>query len=182
VAAVNSSHKRLDYVVREVAALTSPRPLLLMLGQAEDETPAILRLAEQLLGAGGFAHRTVAQHEVAPYYRAADVFVLASLSEGFGRVLLEAMSQGAPCLAHNYDLTRYILGEHGLLADLSRDGELAAMIAQVLQYSRTRASNCQGQRDRHSWVHERFGWDTLAPEYMKMIRRCASLSRDEIFN
>ena len=108
VAAINKYHKRMDYVVREVADLPEPRPYLLLLGQQEAESPEIIKLGKSLLGEKNFQVRTVNQHEVADYYKVANAFVLASLNEGFGRVFLEAMSHGLPCLTHDYEISRYI--------------------------------------------------------------------------
>ena len=42
------------------------------------------------------------QCDVQPYYRRAAIFVLSSRYEGFGLVLIEAMSQGCACIACDY--------------------------------------------------------------------------------
>lgn len=42
------------------------------------------------------------QSDILPYYQAASVFVLSSRFEGFGLVLIEAMSQGCACIACDY--------------------------------------------------------------------------------
>ena len=169
VAALNVWHKRLDYVVREVAAM-EPRPHLVLLGQREDETPAVIALATELLGADGFTARTVAPGEVAAHYRCADMFVLGSLYEASGRVLLEALGHGLPTLCHDSETTRFVTGRYGLRGDLSEPGGLRALVAHA------RAEPLSGERrvDQHRFAYETFGWDSLLPRYVDMIERCAA--------
>lgn len=169
VAALNAWHKRVDYVVREVAELEQ-RPHLVLLGQHEDETPAILELARALLGPDGFTARTVAPEAVSDYYRCADAFVLGSLYEASGRVLLESLGHGLPTLCHDSDTTRYVTGPHGLRADLSRRGALLALI----EASRAAPLPESGRRAQHRFVHETFGWEALVPRYVEMIEACAA--------
>jgi glycosyltransferase involved in cell wall biosynthesis len=160
----------MDYVVREVADLPEPRPYLLLLGQQEAESPEIIKLGKSLLGEKNFQVRTVNQHEVADYYKVANAFVLASLNEGFGRVFLEAMSHGLPCLTHDYEISRYILGEDGYLADLSVRGSLANLLLRVLAENGSEAK----RRLRHQRVYERFSWENLRSSYVDMLWRCQS--------
>ena len=167
VGAVNKGHKRMDYVIREVAALTRVHPYLVILGQTDEETPEVRALADQMLGNDNFQIRTVPHEEIAAYYQSADVFVLASLNEGFGRVFLEALSWGVPCLAHDYVLTRYVLGDAGLTADLGQQGSLTQLLCKALEQR-----GLLTQVQRHRMAYERFSWQHLRPEYVQMLHKC----------
>lgn len=168
VAAINKYHKRLDYVINEVSTLPEPRPYLLLLGQQESETPEILHLGNQVLGSDNFQIRTVNQHEVPDYYQVADAFVLASLKEGLPRVCIEAMSHGLPCLVHDYEVTQFILGEEGYMANFELNGSLTSLIPQALAEAHD-ISKC---RLRHQRAYERFSWEKLCPKYVKLIEQC----------
>jgi glycosyltransferase involved in cell wall biosynthesis len=165
VAALNSHHKRLDYLIEEVARLPEPRPFLLMVGQPEEETEGLRALAQERLGAEGHSFRTVTRSEVDGLLRASDFFVLASLAEGLPRGLVEGMAHGLPCLAHDYAVAHYALGKHGLLADFTQSGALAGLLGAHLDdpYDPDRA------RERQRSVYDRFSWDTLAPQYVDML-------------
>ena len=168
VGAINKSRKRMDYLIREVATLAKPRPYLLLLGARESESPDILRLGKDLLP-GGFEARSVEKHEVDDFYRIADVFVLASIDEGFGLAYVEALAHGLPCLVHEYPTSRYVLGDFGIYGDLSKQGELGKMVASLtpLDFSEKEATA------RHAYVYERFSWEQLKPKYIEMFKRCA---------
>lgn len=169
VAALNVWSKRLDYVVREVASL-EPRPYLVLLGQREEETPRVLELASSILGNDGFCARTVSPAGVADYYRAADLLVLGSLYEAMARVLVEALGHGLPTLSHDSEITRFVTGDHGMRADLSRPGALAALVAAL----RRNGLSPERRRAQHQFAYETFGWQALLPRYAEMIERCAA--------
>ena len=90
-----------------------PRPFLLLVGDEDRDAPLVRSLAMSLLGEDGHAARSVPASEVGSYYRAADVFALASVWEAFGRALVEAMSHGVCCIAHDWPVQRWVLGSHG---------------------------------------------------------------------
>ena len=169
VGALNASHKRMDYIIREVAALSAPRPHLLLLGADGKETESIRALATALLGPGGCTMRTVEHAAVLDAYRAADVFVLASLIDGFGLAHVEALSAGVPCVAHESPTTRYIYGTLARRADLSVSGVLAPLLADVLSAPRDNFI----ARAQHDAAYNRFSWATLAPQYARMFRAVA---------
>ena len=166
---ISRAHKRMDYVVEEVAGLPDPRPFLMLLGAMDRSSDQIVRLARERLGPDGFAARSVPYQEVPGYYAAADCFVLASLSEGFGRVFLEAQAHGLPVIAHRHPVMRYVLGEHGTLADLSVAGALARELRQVL----ARPADERAMRERWDSVRRRFDWGVLAPDYRRMFAHAA---------
>lgn len=168
VGAINRDHKRMDYVIREVASLPEPRPYLLLLGQQTPDSPEIIKLGNELLGSDNFQTRSVAQDEVKNYYQIADVFILASLGEGFGRVFLEAMCYGLPCLAHDYEVTRFVLESEGYLANFELPGSLANLISQAL----AEADSASHRYRRHQQAYNRFSWEKLRPDYVKLIQCC----------
>lgn len=171
VGAINATHKRMDYVIRELASLPVPRPFLVVLGQRDAESPAIGELALRLLGDDGYRFSMVDHRETIAYYKAADFFTLASLNEGFGRVYVEAMTEGLMCLTHDYDVARYILGEWGKFADFSKAGGLSSLLIKQLAVG----EDCDKRNARCDYVFNRFGWDVLRPQYLKMLMQCVSI-------
>lgn len=173
VGAINRYHKRMDYVVREIGRLPEPRPYLLLLGQHEAESNEIIRRGKEILGNEHFQAKTVEQSEISDYYKSADIFVLASLNEGFGRSFLEALSHGMPCLAHDNEITRFVLDEHGYFGDFSRPGGMSGLIRQALTENNDSLSS-----HRHRYVFERFSWSRLQSSYVQMIQQCAMLNSE----
>lgn len=173
VGALNRGHKRMDYLIHEIAWLPEPRPFVVMMGEVETETPAVRATADLLLGADGYAMRTVPREELEPYYQAADVFALASLREAFGLAYVEAMAHGLPCIAHDHAVTRFVLGSEGLFADLRRPGALAHAVHAALDAGDTGDLRAR----RYRAVRGRFDWELLAPEYARMMRRGAATAR-----
>jgi glycosyltransferase involved in cell wall biosynthesis len=176
---ISSGHKRMDYLVREIAALPEPRPFLVMLGLIDNQSEEIIRLAADSLGPDGFTARSVPYDQVVDYYRAADVFALCSLQEGFGRVYLEALMHGMPCAAHDHPVMRYVLGQEGAYADLSKPGALAEILPALL----AETSQPDVAARRRESIRQRFGWPNLVPAYRQMFldsvrrnRKCATLA------
>ena len=171
VAALNRYHKRLDYLITEVARLPEPRPFLLLVGHPEAETDGLRSLAHELLGEEGHSFRSVPRPEVDLLLDASDVFVLASLAEGLPRGLVEAMARGLPCLAHDYSVAEYATGGHGRLADFTQPEALAGL----LQANGTGDHDLARAHERHRFVYESFSWDSLGPRYVDML--CGAAGR-----
>jgi glycosyltransferase involved in cell wall biosynthesis len=175
VGMLDAEVKRMDYVIREVASLPEPRPHLLLAGAAAPQTPAILALAGERLGAAGFTARALSREEMTIAYRAADAFTLASLREGFGLAIIEALAAGLPCIVHDTPNTEYLCGPHAQRADLRVAGALAARIAPACDEPADDAA----KRARHDWVRARFSWDLLRDRYAELLRACARGARPD---
>jgi 1,2-diacylglycerol 3-alpha-glucosyltransferase len=180
---ISMKQKRMDYVVREIARLVSEVrnresgvmdqavPYLVMLGAMDEESASIIALAREKLGQENFTAHSVPHDELADHYRAADLFVLASLQEGFGRVFLEALVHGLPVIAHDHPVMRFVLGSEGTFGDLSKPGGLAALIREKLG----REDSEPDAMRRREMVRARFSWPVLAPQYRELFLDCAKV-------
>lgn len=163
-------HKRMHYVIEELAQMPEPRPFLQLLGAIDEASPEIIELANRLLGPENFSVRSVPYEQVAAYYDAADCFVLGSLKEGFGRVYLESLLHGLPTIGHCHPVIEYVLGDVGIVADLSKPGGLVNVLTEILQKPVTDEERLR----RWESVRDRFGWPQLAESYREMFQKCAS--------
>ena len=134
----------------------------------DGESGAIVALGRKTLGEENFIARSVPHDQVGDYYRAADLFTLASLTEGFGRVFLEALIYGLPVIAHDHPVMRFVLASEGIFGDFSKPGVLAELILNQL---RRQDSQGEAARRRES-VRGRFNWPVLAPQYRDMFFDC----------
>ncbi|MGB9691325.1 MAG: glycosyltransferase family 4 protein [Candidatus Sumerlaeaceae bacterium] len=129
-------HKDHLTLVRAAAELQkiAPRPWKLLIAGSGEEEPRIRHaIAERDL------HERVKLlgyvHELAPLYRAADVFVLSSHLEGLCTSILDAMAAGVPVVATNTGGVRDAVRHQqtGLLVPPRNPTELANAILRVLQ-------------------------------------------------
>jgi len=170
VTSLNRLHKRVDYLIDEVASLEG-RPVLWIDGSTHpDGDPALLDLARRRLG-DRFRHTHVPSDQVGDLYRLADVMVSTSLHESFGMAVVEAMSCGTPVLAHDSAHFRWLIGGTGHLLDMSRPGALASRLAEL------RADPGELRRGRRDEAVERFGWTRLKAGYVEMYRAVAAIER-----
>jgi glycosyltransferase involved in cell wall biosynthesis len=163
--------KRTDALVRAIAELPAPRPFLALLGADGPDAAGVRTLAHDLLGDDGFVARAVPHDAIGDWYRAADVFALASLREGFGLAYVEALAHGLPIVAHDTSVTRHLLGDFSALWDITQPGALSHAIATALASPGTDAQ----RQARHASARTRFGWDTLREDYAQLLLRVAEL-------
>jgi glycosyltransferase involved in cell wall biosynthesis len=123
--------KRMHLAVEAVARLPSGGSLT-VLGEGPDAA-ALDHLATERLGAGRYLRRVVPRDEMPAWYGAADCFTLPSRTESFGLVYLEALACGVPVVAPDDAVRREVIGDAGLLCDVTDvaaySGTLAAALA-----------------------------------------------------
>lgn len=124
VGAVGYWHKRMDHVIREVAAV--PGAWLVIAGQETPDTPAIRALGDERMR-GRIVFTSLPHAALPAALAAADVFVLGSLFETFGIAYIEAMACGLPVVCTEHPNQRGIVRE-GVFVDMGRPGALAAAL------------------------------------------------------
>jgi glycosyltransferase involved in cell wall biosynthesis len=167
VATIDRATKRIDYLLREVARLDSST-YLLVAGQKSSDTPELENEAERLIP-GRWRFVSWPQEKVNDLYGTADVFVLTSLIEAFGRVTVEALLTGLPAIIHNGPIFRWVAeGSAAQCINMAVDGELSKAIeaAQSMPVSPSRDP-----------AAERFSWQNLAVQYVDMYQTIVRVGR-----
>jgi len=164
--------KRTDALIRAIAELPAPRPFLALLGADGPDASDVRALARDLLGEDGFLARTVPHDDVGEWYRAADVFALASLREGFGLAFVEALAHGLPIVAHDTDVTRHLIGDFATLTDITQPRALSSALVTALAAPITETRRAE----RHASARARFGWDALREDYAQLLLRVAEVA------
>ena len=131
VAAWNSHHKRINYVIEEFteARRNDEKLKLVLCGQPSAESPSLMALGSRLLGEN-VSWITLDYHEMANAYYSSDLFLLASTNEAFGAVIAEAALAGLPILCNDFPSARYILGEdYPGIMEMHSTGKLSQALA-----------------------------------------------------
>ena len=99
---------------------------LLLVGPKENEQNPVSAKTASVIENNPSIHAVGMQHDVRPYLKAADAFVLPSYREGFGVVLIEAGSMGLPCITTNITGCNEIIlpGENGAIIEPKDGGSL----------------------------------------------------------
>lgn len=108
----------------------------------------------------------VSDAELAALYRGAALFVLPSLSEGFGLPALEAMSQGTPVLSSHATCLPEVCGEAAEYVDASDAGALAEKAVALL----SSPSERERLRDAGLARAGEFSWRRMAEATLAVYR------------
>ena len=165
-AAIRRYHKRIDHLLTEFATISRRDVILVIAGGREADTDEVMAQGMGLLGDRVRFLPDVPRVDMPSLYQAADLFVLASLHEMFGIVLIEAMASGLPIVCHDTPDFRTIAGPAGTYQDASVPGGLAAGITAMLDLDARLA--CARQARIHAKQH--FSETVIIPEIIAMYR------------
>jgi glycosyltransferase involved in cell wall biosynthesis len=142
-----------------------PSARLVIVGEGPDREK--LQAAVRGLGVGDRVTLagSVPNQQMAMWYSAADLLVLASSREGWANVLLESMACGTPVVATRIWGTPEVVSERavGLLVDRREAPALADAVLEALWEPRDRA-----EVRRYA---ERFGWHETSVAQLELFRR-----------
>jgi len=114
---------------------------------------------------------TIVGEDLVALYNGAALFALPSLDEGYGIVLVEAMSCGTPVIGGNVSATPEIVGDAGILLQNPRDErELADAMAQILTNDPLRRSLIESGLKQAA----QFSWRKAGREYIQLYEQMMS--------
>lgn len=127
--------------LRAAAIVVSRRPEVCILVAGDGEEREYLRSLAGDLGIAGNVHFLGDRRDMPRVLAAMDVFVLSSLNEGFGRVIVEAMAAGTPVVSTAVGGTSEVIedGVSGMLVPSGDAGHMADAVLALLDRSGMRA-------------------------------------------
>ena len=161
------SHKRVELAIEAVAKV--PGASLLLCGDGIDRD-YYQGFGDRLLG-DRFAIKSFTYEQMPAVYRSADLFTLPSIDEPFGLAYIEAMACGIPVVATDDRMRRYIVGNGGILCDVTDIELYAEAIAKALKL-------VWGGLPRQNAL--RFSWSTIAKLYRDLILTTINQSTKKI--
>jgi glycosyltransferase involved in cell wall biosynthesis len=176
--AAKRAHKNLDGLIRAIAHLPEPRPLLVLPGSPNAYEQKLRQLAADLGLASDVAFPAwVSDPDLEALYAEAACFVLPSFQEGFGLPLLEAMARGVPVACSSISSLPEVVGNAALLFDPSDDRAIASQVERLLGDTALAADLSRRGRARV----ELFTWKRTAKLTLESYRRaCTSDARARV--
>jgi glycosyltransferase involved in cell wall biosynthesis len=166
--------KGLPYLIEamDIVRETVENVRLLLIGQGVDEGALREQVRQRGLEDQVFFLGAENHENVLAFMNLSDLFVLPSLEEAFGIVLVEAMSQSMPVVATAVQGVSSIVrdGVNGFLVPPQDEKALAAKVVSLLE--NPRLAREMGKRNRGD--SEQYQWDRLAERYMDIYERLRS--------
>ncbi len=114
----------------------------------------------------------VPEEHMGPLMAGAELFLFASLYEGFGLPVLEAMASGTPVITGNTTSLPEVAGDAALLVDSRSSDAIARAILEVVQ----RPLLAQTLKTRGFRRAQGFTWDAAAERYSTIFRTLSAIS------
>jgi glycosyltransferase involved in cell wall biosynthesis len=176
-AAVKSTHKRLDYLLREFQACltssTGQHYFLYIAGARTNESSIIENLAKNLPVGSYAIDYDLPREKMSSFYQSLDLFVLSSLYEMMPIALLEALSSGLPVLVNNHPVLAWMTGNKDSQIDMSQKGCLASRLL-----SESRQSREQRGLDARRHVRTHFDKHIVVDQIVDYYHRVMEMSHD----
>ena len=147
-----NQRKGIRYLLNALDLLKGRDVRLLICGRVVDDLSIFRNYADRVE-----IRPSVTSPELAAAYHAADLFVLPSLAEGFGHVLLEAMASGLPVLSTTHTAAPDLVepGREGFVVQPGSAELLAERIGWALAHRRQLVEMGRAGREKA----EEFTWD-----------------------
>lgn len=154
--------KRVDDGIR--AASRVPGMHLVVCGDGP-ERDKIHALGQELMP-GRFHPRSLPRQEMPRMYRCADIFLHMSVVEASANAYIEALASGLPIVTHDRHVTRWTIGNTGVLVDANNLEAVASGLASALE-----KKSPEDVAARRHLAEGRFSWSGIARNYHDFFRQ-----------
>lgn len=164
--------KGIKYLIESMKKITNdyPNAELVIVGDGVDKYELEKLVIElDLCDSISFVGK-VPNHKIGQYMIESDIFVLPSLSEGFGIVLLEAMASGLPIVASNVGGIPSIIqnGVNGFLVDPKNSEKIAEKVLFLLNNEETMIKISQNNKKKV----ENYDWGKIIMQLENIYLKC----------
>jgi glycosyltransferase involved in cell wall biosynthesis len=163
--------KGIDYLIKAVKNITCEGLELNIVGRKEKEDyfNFLLNSAEYVKRNVINFHGDVGQDRLNEFYTNSDIFVLPSLWEGFGIVLLEAMYYKLPIVATKVSAIPELVtdGENGLLVPPADSEALAEAISKLVETPSLRKQ--MGERGYERVINS-YSWEDTGKKFYQIVK------------
>jgi glycosyltransferase involved in cell wall biosynthesis len=157
-------YKNVEALIAGMALL--PEHTLVCLSRISDQRRAELEALANRLGANLQFENGVSEDEYHQWLLRAQALVTASLDEGFGIPVIEAMERGTPAVMSNLEIFEEIAADAGLFFDPSDPKSFARQI-EKLGDSQRWSSVSKSSEDQAA----QFSWETSAKQLLELLNR-----------
>ena len=170
--------KGLSYLVEAAKKVVKEKlnTQILIVGDGPLRTKLISTIASAGL-AGNFRFMgSLKDSELPKIYNCADVFVLPSVQEGQGIVLLEAQASGVPVVAFDAGGVKEAMrdGETGLLI---KPGDTDSFAEGLIKLLNNKASRVTLGQNGRKYVNTNYTWDVCTKKMLEVYREALSMKR-----
>lgn len=179
-AAIKKTHKRAHWLIEETSRLFAnnedlrKKVFVVMAGAQEEETAGVMELAKTLKVDDHIKFlRDVPFADMPQIYRMADIFVICSLEELFGIVVIEAMASGLPVIANDFPVFKWMISDNGDCVDMTKEGELSGAVEKYLDKEYLLAKKASARKN----VLDRFRREVVVAQTIDMYKDVLNDSR-----
>lgn len=162
-------HKNLPHLIEAFVKLQKSRPeLSLVLAGKFDANYQKLKVYADKVGANNVVFTDfVSDGQLRWLYQNAEVYVFASLSEGFGLPGLEAMVHGLPVVSSSATCLPEVYKDAAAYFDPEDVSDMAAKISQVIDDKKL----AENLRQKGQKIAGQYSWQTMAEQTLKVYKQ-----------
>lgn len=166
--ATNLPHKNLGALIDALALIDeTERPLLVLAGHGTDDGVLRARADSAGVGADVRALGACSTEQLEALYASADCFALATLHEGFGLPVVEAMARSLPVACSDIPALREVAGPAAIYFQPRSAEQIAAAIARLLANPELAAGLAASGKTRA----QGFSWSAAAARTLSSYER-----------